>query len=55
VQNGCPYFTSTGLNGGWEWELDEDKAECTVEVTFVDVNDPFSSSLTNTCKCTSKC
>ncbi|XP_065920301.1 uncharacterized protein [Dysidea avara] len=47
-QDGCPYFTPTGLNGGWKWELVlGDISNCTVAVTFVDFNDPFSSPLTN--------
>ena len=21
LQRGCPYFSSTGLNGGWQWDI----------------------------------
>ncbi|XP_065882480.1 uncharacterized protein [Dysidea avara] len=53
-QDGCPYFTSTGLNGGWQWILNAtlNATTCTVAVTFVDFNDPFSSPLTNVSTCT---
>ncbi|XP_065920489.1 uncharacterized protein [Dysidea avara] len=52
-RSGCPYFSPTGLNGGWQWELEQPVAEtsCTVEVTFVDFYDPFSSPLTQTVYC----
>ena len=57
IQDGCPYFTSTGLNGGWQWILNAtlNATTCTVAVTFVDFNDPFSSPLTNVSTCTGKC
>ena len=56
IQDGCPYFTPTGLNGGWKWELVlGDISNCTVAVTFVDFNDPFSSPLTNERTFTGKC
>ncbi|XP_065920487.1 uncharacterized protein [Dysidea avara] len=53
IRSGCPYFSRTGLNGGWQWKLEQPVAEtsCTVEVTFVDFYDPFSSSLTQTVFC----
>ena len=53
LQSGCPYFSPTGLNGGWQWKLEQSVAEtsCTVEVTFVDFYDPFSSPLTQTVSC----
>ena len=57
LQSGCPYFSSTGLNGGWQWDIIEEVSSCIVQVSFVDTRDPFSSLLTQTASCniSSKC
>ena len=53
LQRGCPYFSSTGLNGGWQWDIGQSVNETlyTVKVSFVDTHDPYSSLLTQTASC----
>jgi len=53
LQSGCPYFLPTGLNGGWQWKLEQpvNETSCTVEVAFVDFHDWSSSLLTKTVSC----
>ena len=52
LQSGCPYFASTGLNGGWKFLVPVSEMSCSVTVTIVDFYDPFSRPLSATESCT---